>query len=141
MKNLYVCECCGQTFEDFDACYECENSHIKDFNEYELEPELIKRYQYKPGQKAPDKIIRASYDWQYDEEQEESKKVYKLWAYKLVGEVSATEQEKILKENAERKEEERIASEKYWAEREAKKKAEEEAKKAAEEAAQNEQTA
>ena len=44
-----------------------------------------------------------------------------MYVYKLVGEVSPAEQEKILKENAERAEQERIAREQWWAEREAKK--------------------
>ena len=124
MKNLYVCDHCGQTYEDYDLCYECEQSHVRSFDDYALEPELIKRYQYKPGQKAPDKIIRASRRYEWDEGQQNGKDVYTLYVYKLVGEVSPAEQEKILKENAERAEQERIAREQWWAEREAKKAAE-----------------
>lgn len=128
MKNLYVCERCGQTFEEYDACYTCEQTHVQSFDDYALEPELIKRYQYKPGQKAPDKIIKAARCWEWNEEQQESKEVYSLYVYKLVGEVSPTELEKILSENAERREQERIDHEKWWAEREAKKAAEASAK-------------
>ena len=27
MKNLYVCEKCGKTFDNWDDAYHCENSH------------------------------------------------------------------------------------------------------------------
>ena len=124
MRNLYVCDHCGQTYEDYDLCYECEQSHVKSFDDYALEPELIKRYQYKPGQKAPDKIIKAASRREWNEEQQEYKDICTMYVYKLVGEVSPAEQEKILNENAERREQERIASERWWAEREAKKAAE-----------------
>ena len=124
MKNLYVCDHCGQTYEDYNLCYECEQSHVENFDDYALEPELVKRYQYKPGQKAPDKIIRASRRYEWDEEQQKSEDVYTLYVYKLVGEVSPAEHEKILNENAERTEQERIAREQWRAEWEAKKAAE-----------------
>lgn len=136
MKNLYVCERCGQTFEDYDACYECENSHITELATFDVEPELIKRYQYKPGQQAPAKILIASRKWEYDEEQQKSFERFTFHAYKYVGEASPTESEEILKERAVRKAEE----EAYWAAKRAEWEAEAEKAKEAEQA-DTEQTA
>lgn len=141
MDNLYRCKYCKKVFEadEYDACYECENGHITELATFDVEPELIKRYQYKPGQQAPAKILIASRKWEYDEEQQKSFERFTFHAYKYVGEVSPTESEEILKERADRKAEE----EAYWERRRAEWEAEAEAKKAKEaaEQADTEQTA
>ena len=130
MDNLYRCKYCKKVFEadEYDAAYECENGHITELGTFELEPELVKRYQYKPGRQAPDKIIVASRKWEYDEEQQKSFERYTFHAYKYIGEVSQSEQEEILKERADRKAEEDA----YWAAKRAEWEAEAEAKKAKE---------
>ena len=123
MKQLYICEKCGQQYDNWDAAYACEEGHIQRWNT-NLDEEIAARYTYKPGVRAPQQIIMVDSQDTLDEEAQQWKHDYTLYTYKLVGEVSAAERESILAENAERVAKE----ERYWAEYRAKREAEKLAK-------------
>lgn len=122
MKTTYVCEYCGKQADNPDAIWECEASHVTNFNCYELEPEMRKRYQYKPGGALPERIVVGETRWKAESEPE-----YHCYVYKYVGDVSPAEMETILKERDERKAQEEAWHAQWRAERE-RRKAEQEAK-------------
>ena len=100
MKQVYICEKCGQEFESWDECYACENGHIMSFGN-KLEPETQKRLKYKPGCAAPTKIIMATEH--YDSEQGSFEPDSKLWVYKLVGPAQEQETAEIFADYEKRK--------------------------------------
>lgn len=61
MKNLYVCEKCGKTFNNWDEAYKCENSHIDVESLYtfnlDVQDKLMPTQFWNEGGVAPDIII------------------------------------------------------------------------------------
>jgi hypothetical protein len=62
MKSLYVCEKCSKSFESYQAAYQCEESHI---SEFEI---VASEYRYLTGEILPTEIILCNkrYDWNLD---------------------------------------------------------------------------
>ena len=62
MKSLYVCEKCGKSFEEYNEAYQCEESHISEFDI------VASEYRYKTGELLPVEIILCNkkYDWNTD---------------------------------------------------------------------------
>ena len=58
MKEIYVCEKCGAQFDDFNAAYKCEDSHLLLENVWsDVQPELNKRAVWANGDAAPASIV------------------------------------------------------------------------------------
>lgn len=127
MKTQYICERCGQTFENYDDAYKCENSHhmlaIGDFR-----PEIEESAVFTNGNPIPTKITISSEEFsEWDEDAGEWKYHYVFGEYKLVKILPEKDCEKFIRAKAEREEKFRRELEEYMARREAEKKAKEEA--------------
>lgn len=58
MKELYICEKCGATYENYDAAWECENGHRMLENVWsDVQAELDKRATWSNGDVAPATVI------------------------------------------------------------------------------------
>ena len=60
MKNLYVCEKCGKTFEDFDLAWACERSHatIDQIYSWEMPSDSGMATEfYAEGESAPEYVV------------------------------------------------------------------------------------
>ena len=115
MRNLYVCEKCGATYEDYDACYACENSHINidSFQEYEDTAPT-----WKPGSIMPETVVLKSANI-WNEKTQEYEQKYGIYKFQKL--LSDKECEKIEEANRIRKEEANRQWEEYRAKREEKK--------------------
>lgn len=60
MKNLYVCEKCGKTFDNWDDAYHCENSHNDVDTLYSFQmssPDYMQTQFWTDGQTFPQYIV------------------------------------------------------------------------------------
>lgn len=135
MKNLYVCEFCGSTYEDPDVAYKCERSHhMLDFGTYDRE--LREKVTYNKGQEIPGRLIIPSEsieDWNPQTcEYDPPRRVF--GEYKLVRILTEKESAPIVKAYEERHEREEREWQEYWERRKAEKEAKEQAEKAESEA-------
>ena len=105
MKQLYICDKCGATFDSWDDAYNCENSHIDTFTD-ELEPERVKRFTYAQGQAAPRSIIQAVKAETWVESEQKYKVDFPFYKYKYAGTLSEQEAAEIVAEYEARKAEE-----------------------------------
>ena len=130
MKTQYICEKCGQTFENYDDAYNCENHHYK-LDLTDMSEELNEYTEYAKGGELPSNFVAASEEIsEWNEEKQEFDHRRILAEYKLVRIVSKREAAPILAKYTERKERERREWDEYWARRKAEKEAEQEQKEA-----------
>ena len=115
MKQVYICEKCGQEFDNWDAAYECENGHITSFSP-ELEPEIAKRLIYAQGNRAPNEMILTELEETWNPETDTCEKRFTLYQYRLVRRVPESQKAEILAEYEKRRaEEQRVLAE--WREK------------------------
>jgi len=113
MKELYVCEKCGATYEDYTKACNCENGHLEPYGCYTKE--LNTRMIYNPGVRCPETVVLAFRYWGNDGEEW----VYER--YKLDKSMKSLEREEIEAERKIREEKEKEERERWYAEREARK--------------------
>ena len=132
MKQLYVCEKCGKTWENHSEAYDCEDSHKRlDFDS--VRDELSDFVIYKEGGILPAEfVVRGHVEQMYvNGEWVDLPCVYARYVLKsTLGKADSAALEEKRQAKAE---EDRIRNEEYWADRRAKRAAEEAEKKAAEE--------
>ena len=134
MKTQYICEKCGQTFENYDDAYNCENHHYM-LNFLDMAEELNEYIEYDKGGELPSRFVTASEEIsEWNEETQEFDHRRILAEYKLVRIVPKHEAASILAKYAKRRDRERREWEEWLAHREAEKKAKEETEKAESEA-------
>lgn len=80
MKNLYICEKCGKSFEDYNEAFACENGHVElhELSFYNFEEELKPMLTYKAGIRYPEKLYFPVEIWNPDGENKKTVAVYKL---------------------------------------------------------------
>ncbi len=128
MKQFYVCEKCGQQFEDFDAAYACENGHLKEFH-FEMEVELRKRWAFNPGDHAPKQIVMMEREEKWNEEEQKYDYTYTCYTYKYSSTLSDSKTAEITEEYRLRREKEDREFKEWreqWERQEAERKAKEE---------------
>lgn len=115
MKTTYTCELCGASFDNFDAAYECEHSHISEFCT-EMEPETSKYCTYATGERAPRTVVLCHKDDVWNADMTERQTKYTFYRYHLSRQ-PVTEQEtaEILAEYEARKAKEAAWWEEYKA--------------------------
>ena len=134
MKQLYVCELCGASYEDFDECHSCESGHCKELLGGPLEEKLQRMYQYQPKKALPSVLFAAVKKDVWCEEDHEFSPQYHIGMYVLKQELSKEKTDEITEEQRRRDAEERAYWDKYWEDKKAQNEAEEAATNAAEEA-------
>lgn len=97
MKQFYVCEKCGQQFEDFDEAYACENGHLKEFH-FEMDVELRKRWAFNPGDHAPKQIVMMEREEKWNEEEQKYDYTYTCYTYKYSSTLSDSKTAEITEE-------------------------------------------
>ena len=60
MKTVYVCEKCGASYDNYDAAYKCEESHVNVYTCGEYGPEINRRSTWKNGDVLPRTCILPS---------------------------------------------------------------------------------
>lgn len=135
MKQLYVCELCGATYEDYDKCNKCEQTHCNEFFSGKIEEVLRKKYQYQPNKALPTTVFAAVKRDVWNEETREFDTVYHIGMYDLKKELSGKEVDEFTAEQRKLDAEEKAYWDKYWADKRAEQEAEAaaEAEKSAEE--------
>lgn len=134
MKQLYVCELCGASYEDFDECHACESGHCKEFVGGVMQEKLQSMYAYQPKKALPATVYAAVKKDVWNEEAGNFIPEYHIGMYVLKQELSKEKTDEITEEQRRRDAEERAYWDKYWEDKKAQKEAEEAAKKATEEA-------
>lgn len=128
MKQFYVCEKCGQQFEDFDEAYACENGHLKEFH-FEMDVELRKRWAFNPGDHAPKQIVMMEREEKWNEEEQKYDYTYTCYTYKYSSTLSDSKTAEITEEYRLRREKEDREFKEWrerWERQEAERKAKEE---------------
>lgn len=128
MKQFYVCEKCGQQFEDFDEAYACENGHLKEFH-FEMDVELRKRWAFNPGDHAPKQIVMMEREEKWNEEEQKYDYTYTCYTYKYSSTLSDLKTAEITEEYRLRREKEDREFKEWherWERQEAERKAKEE---------------
>lgn len=128
MKQFYVCEKCGQQFEDFDEAYACENGHLKEFH-FEMDVELRKRWAFNPGDHAPKQIVMMEREEKWNEEEQKYDYTYTCYTYKYSSTLSDSKTAEITEEYRLRRETEDREFKEWrerWERQEAERKAKEE---------------
>ena len=132
MKTQYICEKCGQTFENYEDAYKCENNHhMLDFSS--MEQELRDYVEFGVNKEIPSKMIVPSEEiseWHEADQEFESRRVF--GEYKLVRILPDKEVTPIMAAYTERREREKREWEEYMARRRAEKAAKEAEQKEAE---------
>lgn len=132
MKTQYICEKCGQTFENYDDAFKCEESHHM-ISMGDFRPESEESAVFANGSPIPTRITLASEEYsEWDSDAGEWKYHYIFGEYKLVKILPEKDCEKFIRAKTEREEKSRREWEEYMARREAEKKAKEEAESEAE---------
>ena len=115
MKNLYQCEKCGKTWNEYDEAWACEQSHLT-LHYSTIESELSEFIEYSEGKKVPDGfVMRTEVQSKYNHdtgEYEESTPLYVHYVFKnyLAKETAAALETKRLAEAAESKQ----RNDEYW---------------------------
>lgn len=126
MKQLFVCELCGASYEDYEKCRECERGHCNEFVGGRLEETLRKKYQYQPNKALPTTVFAAVKRDVWNEDAGEWVPEYRIGIYNLKQELPEEKVDELTAEQRKLDAEEKAYWDKYWAE----KKAEQEAKAA-----------
>ena len=78
MKQIYVCEKCGATFDNWNDANQCEDGHVDSFA---MEPEWNQDLEYAEGCAFPNEVVVRSKEWNWRTDKYE----YKYFRYKIAG--------------------------------------------------------